>query len=337
VSGGLPAVLAIDGGNSKTDVSLVAADGTLLGSARGPGVPPKLSGRTVAMLATIVAQAAGDAGLHAGLARAAGTPIARHTIACMANADLPEDEHRLAGMLREQGWSDSTEVANDTFAVLRAGLDPAGGSWGVGVTCGAGINCVGVAPDGRTTGFLALGQITGDWGGGYGLGLQTLWWAMRAEDGRGPETALRAAVTAHFGVPEVRDVAVRVHHGSIVKDGLAELTPVLLAVAASGDQVARELVSHQADEVCAMALTVMRRLDLTGLATPVVLGGGVLTARDPLLTGWITERLAARAPAADVRVADVPPIAGAALLGLDQTGAQADAKRRLHTAYLPVS
>jgi len=337
VSGGLPAVLAIDGGNSKTDVALVAADGTLLGSARGPGVPAKLSGQTVAMLATIVGQAARDAGLHAGLARAAGTPIARHTIACMANADLPEDEHRLAGMLREQGWSDTTEVANDTFAVLRAGLDPAGGSWGVGVTCGAGINCVGVAPDGRTTGFLALGQITGDWGGGYGLGLQTLWWAMRAEDGRGPGTALRAAVTAHFGVPEVRDVAVRVHHGTIVKDGLAELAPVLFAVAASGDQVARDLVSHQADEVCAMALTVMRRLDLTGLATPVVLGGRVLTARHPLLTGWITERLAAGAPAADVRVTDVPPIAGAALLGLDQTGAQAGAKLRLHAAYLAVS
>ena len=32
-----PAVLAIDGGNSKTDVALVARDGTLLASARGPG------------------------------------------------------------------------------------------------------------------------------------------------------------------------------------------------------------------------------------------------------------------------------------------------------------
>jgi len=33
----LPAVLAIDGGNSKTDVALVAADGSLLASVRGPG------------------------------------------------------------------------------------------------------------------------------------------------------------------------------------------------------------------------------------------------------------------------------------------------------------
>ena len=35
-----PAVLAIDGGNSKTDVALVASDGTLLASARGPVLPP---------------------------------------------------------------------------------------------------------------------------------------------------------------------------------------------------------------------------------------------------------------------------------------------------------
>lgn len=31
------AVLAIDGGNSKTDCALVAADGTLMSSIRGPG------------------------------------------------------------------------------------------------------------------------------------------------------------------------------------------------------------------------------------------------------------------------------------------------------------
>jgi N-acetylglucosamine kinase-like BadF-type ATPase len=33
-----PAVLAIDGGNSKTDVALVADDGTLVAWARGPGI-----------------------------------------------------------------------------------------------------------------------------------------------------------------------------------------------------------------------------------------------------------------------------------------------------------
>jgi len=37
------AVLAIDGGNSKTEVCLITADGALLGYARGPGSTIKTS------------------------------------------------------------------------------------------------------------------------------------------------------------------------------------------------------------------------------------------------------------------------------------------------------
>jgi N-acetylglucosamine kinase-like BadF-type ATPase len=334
LSGSLPAVLAIDGGNSKTDVVLVAADGTVRGRARGPGVP-KLSGQTVALLAPVVRAAAAGAGLAgAGLLGAGGPAVAGHTVACMANADLPEEEELLGAMLGEQGWSATTQVANDTFAVLRAGLTDQGSPWGVAVTCGAGINCVGVAPDGRTVRFLALGGISGDWGGGLGLGRAVLWWAIRAEDGRGPQTSLRDALIGHFGVADVADVTIGIHQGTIAADSLHELTPALFAAAEAGDSVARDLVSRQADEVCAMTLTAMRRLGLTGLATPVVLGGGLLTARDPLLTGWITERLAAAAPAAAVRVVDIPPIAGAALMGLDHTGAGAAAQQRLRAGYL---
>jgi N-acetylglucosamine kinase-like BadF-type ATPase len=330
VSGGRPAVLAIDGGNSKTDVVLVAADGTVRGRARGPGVPRKLSAGTVAMLAPVVAAAAANAGM-AG----AGPAVAGHTVACMANADLPEEEQLLGEMLRAEGWSATTQVANDTFAVLRAGLaDPPASPEGVAVTCGAGINCVGVAPDGQTVRFLALGGISGDWGGGLGLGFEALWWAIRAEDGRGPQTALRAAVISHFGVADVADVTIGIHRGAIDEGRLHELVPALFEAAGAGDAVARDLVSRQADEVCALALTAIRRLGLAGRATPVVLGGGLLTARDPLLGGWITERLGSAAPAAAVRVVDVPPIAGAALMGLDHTGAGAAACQRLRTGYL---
>jgi N-acetylglucosamine kinase-like BadF-type ATPase len=341
VSGGLPAVLAIDGGNSKTDVVLVAADGTVRGRAQGPGVPRKLSAQTIALLAPVVRAAAAEAGLAGagadgaqGADGAKGPAVAMHTAACMANADLPEEEELLGKMLGAQGWSASTQVANDTFAVLAAGLTDPASSWGVAVTCGAGINCVGVAPDGRTMRFLALGGISGDWGGGLGLGREVLWWAVRAEDGRGPQTSLRDALIGHFGVTKAADVTIGIHRGTIAEDSLHELTPALFAAAGAGDRVARELVGRQADEVCSMTLAATRRLGLTGLATPVVLGGSLLTARDCLLAGWVTERLAAAAPAAAVRVVDIPPIAGAALIGLDYTGAGAAARQRLRAGYL---
>src|SRR4029077_13823518 len=100
-----------------------------------------------------------------------------------------------------------------------------------------------------------------------------------------------------------------------------------------GDAVARTVVNRLADEISVMAITAMCRLDLTALATPVVLGGGVVTARNPLLMSGITRQLAAAAPAAEVRVIDVPPVAGAALLGLDHVHAPAGAAARLRAAH----
>ena len=345
MSGALPAVLAVDGGNSKSDLALVAGDGALLASVRGPGMTEPDLPKTLGLLTSMIAQAQREAGRP-------GCPVARHLSACVANADLPEEEEALTDALRARGWTDTTKVVNDTFAVLRAGLDtpatagvsPTGGAspaadgpaephWGVAVTCGAGINCVGVAPDGRRTGFLALGETTGDWGGGHGLGKAALWWAMRAEDGRGPDTGLRGAVAAHFGVPWVRDVAVGIHLGANSDPSLGALAPAIRALAGAGDAVAARLVRRQAGEICTMALTVMRRLGLTGLATPVVLGGSVLAARDPMLTAGVLEGIGAGAPHAAVRITDVPPVAGAALLGLDHLEAGPEAERRLRADY----
>jgi N-acetylglucosamine kinase-like BadF-type ATPase len=340
------AVLAIDGGNSKTDVALVAADGTVLAARRGPGASHQDHGvaSAVRILDRLVRSVAADAGVTAGT-------IARHTSACLAGADLPEEEARLTLELQRLGWSPTAVAVNDTFAVLRAGLSglpggpalPGGaGGWGgsggrsgVAVTCGAGINCVAVAPDGRVWRYLALGALTGDWGGGQGLSQEVMWHAMRAEDGRGPGTELAPAVAAHFGLPSVTDVAIAVHKGKLGEDDLLRLTSVLFRVAAAGDPVARDLVERQAQEICVMAVTAMRRLGLPAAGAPVVLGGGLLEARDKLLTAAVEARLAAAAPGALPRVVDIPPIAGAALLGLDYLEADTSAARRLRQCYIP--
>jgi N-acetylglucosamine kinase-like BadF-type ATPase len=331
-----PAVLAIDGGNSKTDVALVAGDGTLLASARGPGINAHITGidQTMLVLGAVVKQAAAQLDRRPG----ASGWLATHTVACLANADLPEEEAEHAAAVQAQGWSPTATVVNDTFAILRAGV--AGGRephsaphWGVGVVCGAGINAVGVAPDGRVTRYLALGTISGDWGGGHGLGLEVLWHAVRAEDGRGRDTILTSYLTSHFGVDRVEEVAIGIHQGKIGEDDLTGLAPLLLRAADEGDPVAMAVVSRLADEISVMAITAMRRLGLTGLATPVILGGGVITARNPLLMSGIIAQLAEAAPAAQVRVIDVPPVAGAALLGLDQVSAPPAAADRLRAAY----
>jgi N-acetylglucosamine kinase-like BadF-type ATPase len=325
-----PAVLAIDGGNSKTDVALVAGDGSLLASARGPGINAQRVGveRTALILDAVVKQAAAQVDPDGS------GWVARHTVACLANADLPEEEAEHASAIQALAWSPTTTVVNDTFAILRAGLaDSDTPHWGVAVVCGAGINCVGVAPDGRVTRFLALGAISGDWGGGHGLGVEVLWHAMRAEDGRGPDTALAASLKGFFEVDRVEEVTLGIHKGKIADDDLTYLAPLLLRAADEGDPVARSVVNRLADEISIMAVTAMRRLGLTGLATPVVLGGGVMTARNPLLMDGITRQLAEASPRAQLRVIEVPPVAGAALLGLDHVNAAPAAQSRLRATY----
>ncbi|MGW7820314.1 N-acetylglucosamine kinase [Streptomyces puniciscabiei] len=321
----LPAgVLAIDAGNSKTDVAVVTAAGEVLATARGGGFRPPAVGVTTALdaLAEPVARAFAEAGV---------TSVS-HVSACLANADLPVEEEQLAAALQARGWGASVSVRNDTFAILRAGVaEPRG----VAVVCGAGINCVGMRPDGRTARFPALGRISGDWGGGWGLAEEALWFAARAEDGRGGPTALARTLPAHFGLPSMYALIEALHLEHIDHDRRHELTPVLFTTAADGDPVARSIVARLAEEVAVLATVALTRLDLLDEETPVLLGGSVLTAGHALLDDAVRDLLTTRAPKAEVRVVTASPVLGAALLGLDRLGADAEARERARGYWEP--
>ncbi|MFD8235075.1 N-acetylglucosamine kinase [Streptomyces sp. NPDC059696] len=315
-------VLAIDAGNSKTDVAIVTADGDVLATARGGGFRPPAVGVDAATddLAVTVAEALATAGLTS----------VTHVSACLANADFPVEEERLAAALRARAWGTTVTVRNDTFAILRAGAtEPRG----VAVVCGAGINCVGMRPDGRTARFPALGRVSGDWGGGWGLSEEALWHASRAEDGRGAPTALSHTLPAHFGLPSVYALVEALHLDHIPALRRHELTPVLFATAAGGDPIARTIVERQAEEVVGMAVVALTRLDLLDEPAPVLLGGGVLAARHAQLNDHIAHLLAARAPKATPHVVTASPVLGAALLGLDAVDASEEAQGRLRRYY----
>ncbi|RPK64634.1 BadF/BadG/BcrA/BcrD ATPase family protein [Streptomyces sp. ADI96-02] len=318
------AVVAVDAGNSKTDVALIGQDGTVLSTARGGGFQPPVVGVEAAVDALAVALERAVDGL--------GGPLGSvgHVSACLANADLPVEEAELTRALEARGWAATVEVRNDTFAILRAGVDE---PRGVAVVCGAGINCVGMAPDGRTARFPAIGRISGDWGGGSGLAEEALWFAARAEDGRGEPTELVRALPGHFGLGSMYALIEALHRGAIPRARRHELTPVLFATAAAGDPVADSLVERLAEEVVALASVALARLELLEEEVPVLLGGSVLAARHPRLNDRIAELLAARAPKAVARVVAQPPVLGAALLGLDRTGAAGEVHRRLRAQY----
>jgi len=328
------AVIAIDAGNTKTDVAVIGRDGSVLGTARGGGFRPQAIevGPAVDALADTVAHAAAAAGLPAGAARPGARPLphALHVSACLANADLPVEEQRLQEAVHERGWGLTAQVANDTFAVLRAGTDE---PRGVAVVCGAGINCAGMLPDGRTARFPALGRLSGDWGGGGGLTAEALWHAARAEDGRGGPTDLARTLPGHFGLAGMSALIEALHLGRLPAARRHELTPVLFETAAAGDTVALAIVHRQAEEVVTMARVALDRLGLLDEETPLLLGGSVLASQHPPLHEKITALLAERAPKAVPRIVTAPPVLGAALLGLDRTSAAPGAHARLRAHY----
>ncbi|WP_260477672.1 N-acetylglucosamine kinase [Nonomuraea sp. WAC 01424] len=323
-----PAVLAVDAGNSKTDVALVSSSGELLAWVRGGGFQPhgpKLPA-AIGLLADLVAAAVRltqDGGAPSG---GAGY-VAQRVSAFLAHCDLPIEQEILQTAVEARGWAPAVTVDNDTFAILRAG---AGVPYGVAVVCGGGMNCVARGPDGRVARWPALGRRSGDWGGGEWLGEEVLWWAVRDEDGRGPRTLLREAVADWYGLTDVTSVCVGFHLGHLPEERLHELVPVLFEVAGQGDAVAVSLVERLGDEVAAWAGAALGRLDWGEVSVPVVLGGGVLTGGDTRLMARIGKGL----PGVDVRVLDAPPIVGSALHGLDRLGATSEAvERRLRAGF----
>ncbi len=315
------ALLAVDGGATKTDLALVAADGTLLALERGPLSSPHYLGLegSLDVLAELLHRAAGTAGVPND------GPVTDLGELLMAGVDLPSEVRDFHDAVGARGWSTRTIVDNDTFAILRAGTEQ---GWGVAVVCGTGINCVGIAPDGRHARFPALGAITGDWGGGYDVGLAAVSAAARSEDGRGSRTTLELSVPAHFGLSTPRELAEAIHHGRIPQRRLAELPPVVFADAAD-DPVAAGIVQRLADEVVALARVALERLDLTHEPVEVLLGGGLLLRGDGTLEAAIKTGLREVGDAITVLNTESPPIVGAALLGLDQLGAGAEAQERV--------
>jgi N-acetylglucosamine kinase-like BadF-type ATPase len=313
--------LAVDGGGVKTDLALVDRSGRLMSLVRGGRSSPHYVGvdSCVNVLERLLAEALTSAGLDPRL-----QPRAATAQVMVAGADLPEELAALRAELEQLDWAERLVVDNDTFALLRSGTDR---GWGVAVVCGGGMNCVGVAEDGRQTRFPSLGPISGDWGGGYDVGIAALMAAARSADGRGPQTTLEAAVPAYFELSEPFDVARAIHKRQLPKARLGELGRVVFP-AADHDAVAGEIVTRLADEVVALATVALRRLELTDQAPDVVLGGGLIRAAPPSAIERVSLGVREVAPGARVLVASTAPIVGAALLGLDALGVNSTAAAR---------
>ena len=187
-------VLAVDGGNSKTDLALAA---------RGRRAARACARRAVSSPHHLGLDGAIDA---AGAAARRRGRAGRRSAALVADAGaVPAGRARLPGRgaraarrgrsarLGARAWRSATTRSRSCARAPSAA--------GASRSCAARGSTA--SASGRTAGTCASrrsGAISGDWGGGFDVGLAALFAAARSEDGRGPETALERTVPAHFGL-----------------------------------------------------------------------------------------------------------------------------------------
>lgn len=304
--------VAVDAGNTKVDALAITRDGTVEKWTRagcGDIYGPEGEGAAVAQVRLAIEAAAGR--------ELTPDRVPRVSLR-LAGLDWPEDfafwEEVLASQWQYRG---EFSLANDGFASLRLGfLDAVA----LAITAGTGVAIA--ARNGQNETF-SLGM----WGphdmGAKGLGISGYRSIALSHLGMGPSTILSEMYAQLFNVSGSAEL---VHYFSSrerrpFKQLLARAAPLVTAAALDGDTVARGIVNDQATLLFSYARAVAIRVGFNKSgAIPIVLSGQILRSPGSRLTSILTRLLEEEFPRAQVRLARLPAVCGAALDVLAEAG-----------------
>ncbi|HZQ36704.1 MAG TPA: BadF/BadG/BcrA/BcrD ATPase family protein [Dehalococcoidia bacterium] len=290
-------LLALDGGGSKTVCLIADQSGRVLGWGRG-----------------------GPSNLSFASAEAAGAAIREAIVAACARAGLSSDGEPAidvavcGGPVRPPFMAETVAQAVQPpcyrfAAEAESCLASGGANWGALVLAGTGSFEYARAKEGHEHRCDGWGSLFGDEGSAYDIARRALVAVARAEDGRGPPTALREAVLARFGVESFRAVSRRIYGENLPRDAIAGLSP-LVSQAANADAVAREILHEAAMALAHGALTCIRAVGLQEQRFPLVLCGGAFRAGQPMIAPLV-EAVRSQAPGAEPVRPRFEPVYGA--------------------------
>jgi N-acetylglucosamine kinase-like BadF-type ATPase len=256
-------LLAVDGGGTTTVALLCDEDGSVLGA--GSGGPSNLS-----FVSAVEARAAIDAALDGvlGEGNQAATDVA------YASCGGPVDRDLMAGIVTARLPHGRCSVHSEADCSL-ASAD--GATWGAVVLAGTGSFEFARNRFGWVHRVDGWGALIGDEGSAYAIAVEGLRAVARAEDGRGPATALRRAILDHLGCETMRQVSRRIYGERMARHEIARLAPLVTGAAAE-DEVARSIVTVAAERLAAGVLACLRATDMLTDEFPLVLSGGVFRA-----------------------------------------------------------
>lgn len=287
-------LIGVDAGGTKTAVA-VSEGGMILGRAEGSGgaVRPGRALVAATTITDIVRSALADAGRLTGDVLVVGA----------AGAGREPECEELRKALRAENIASHVVVTTDIDIALAAAFTD-----GPGIVVSAGTGSVAVGRDraGKRHRIGGYGWQMGDEGSGYAIGRAALGAVSRAMDARSPETALSERV---LRATRSTDFDALVRWAATASPAeVAALAPHVLAVAASGDQLAQGITDYAARELSQLALCLLPKMDLTP-PVRVAVTGGLLAPEQPLRKRLLAKL--AEEPAFETTDAPVEAVTGA--------------------------
>lgn len=254
--------LGVDGGGSKTLAVIVNEQGSEVGRGLAGSANYQASGLETAVkhIHTAVEQATQAAGCQLPL---------RTAWLGLAGIDRQADFDLLHPFL--DPLAEKVHITNDAELLL-AGLEHA---LGVGLIAGTGSIALGRDATGRQARAGGWGHILGDEGSGYAIAQQALQAAVRASDGRGPQTILLERILHHWHLQKAEQIISQVYH-ELGKAKIANLSSIVLSSAYAGDPVASTIMQQAAQELALAVHAVCQVLEFPQQEIPLALGGGLL-------------------------------------------------------------
>jgi N-acetylglucosamine kinase-like BadF-type ATPase len=238
----------------------------------------------------------------------------QHVHIAGAGLDWPEDDGRLRGALGPFLADVPLTLENDSFLGVRACVPAA---HGITVSAGSGVCASYLSARGEKYFYGYYGEL----GGGTAIDQLTLQAIIRAEDGRGPTTALTTAIPQATGHASV-DALLR----ALTREGYeiphTAIRPSLFQTVAQGDAVAIDLVRTFGRELALLATNLIRKFALRETRPYVVASGSLFTRTGSLLFDVFEGLVKEADPSARVKLNDRPPVAGAVRAALHARGVQ---------------
>ncbi|MBR9991220.1 MAG: hypothetical protein KFH98_15770 [Gemmatimonadetes bacterium] len=255
--------VGVDGGGTHARAVVVDEKGRVLARRVGPAglVDPRDPGSAAAAVARLVRDALRDAGASSAAALCCG----------LAGAGRPHEREAVRIALTLEHIAELVVVVGDAEAAM-ADAFPDGP--GVLVVAGTGSIAWARAADGATVRVGGWGQLLGDEGSGYDIGIGGLRAVARAADERTGPTALTAVLLSALGLNATDELIAWAASAS--KAQIAALAPSVLSCAERGDEAAAAVRDSAVTAIAELAATAARRC---GAESPTIaLTGGLLVS-----------------------------------------------------------